>query len=512
MARSLMNATQATERTTEAVIAGPPFEMATQPIAAKVSSYLVQEYWRRICIISGLMLVPCFWLPRIEAGDLRSHLYNAWLVQLIERGQAPGLYVVHQWNNVLFDSLLSSLGRIFGLHVAERIAVSLVVLIFFWGVFAFVRAVTDRAPWTLVPLIAAITYGWTYQEGLFNYYLSLGLAFGGLAIFWRGRRLARMAVIVVSPVLLLAHPFGFAFLIGGAIYAGVAEDISRRFRWLPLSAALAALVLARIFLSHYYRLKAPALSVEFYNGLDQFIFGYRYLIPAAAFAVFIAVALGGDLLRRRREQDFSAQYTIPLELYLIVEAAVLLLPDGIYLPQYAAPVSHLTERLTSISAVLLCCPLALIEPRKWRLPALTVIALVFFGMLYRDTARINRMEEQAERLVHSLPPGQRVLDTVIAPGVNRFSFYHMIDRACIGYCFSYGNYEAPSKQFRVRALPGNPYVMSEISQATAMEHGTYVVQAHDLPVYQVYQCGPVWTELCIRQLEAGETNDRFGVH
>jgi len=39
--------------------------------------------------ISALMVVPCWWHRRIEAGDLASHVYNAWLAQLIEKGQAP---------------------------------------------------------------------------------------------------------------------------------------------------------------------------------------------------------------------------------------------------------------------------------------------------------------------------------------------------------------------------------------------------------------------------------------
>jgi hypothetical protein len=63
----------------------------------------VQRYIWRILILSALVVIPCLWHPRIEAGDLGSHVYNAWLVQLIERGQAPGLYLATKWNNVLFD-------------------------------------------------------------------------------------------------------------------------------------------------------------------------------------------------------------------------------------------------------------------------------------------------------------------------------------------------------------------------------------------------------------------------
>ena len=32
-----------------------------------------------ILAISILMIVPCLWHRRIEAGDLASHVYNAWL-------------------------------------------------------------------------------------------------------------------------------------------------------------------------------------------------------------------------------------------------------------------------------------------------------------------------------------------------------------------------------------------------------------------------------------------------
>ena len=51
------------------------------------------RHWTRVLGISAALLLPCFWHRHIEAGDLGSHLYNAWLAQLIENGQAPGLYL-----------------------------------------------------------------------------------------------------------------------------------------------------------------------------------------------------------------------------------------------------------------------------------------------------------------------------------------------------------------------------------------------------------------------------------
>lgn len=481
-------------------------------IVTAASASFVRENWLRLSLISAFVLVPCFWHSHLVAGDLGSHLYNAWLIHLIKHNQASGVWVASQWNNVLFDHLLSGLSSIFPLTVAARIATSLSALIFFWGVFAFLHVATRRPPWFLAPLIAVFTFGWTFQEGILNYYLSLGLAFVGLAAFWKSHGWQRLVVLALSPVIGVAHPLGLAWFLGGAIYIWIAECIPSRFHVLMILAAAAVLAIAHQFLWHHYRVEARAHSVLFYSGLDQMIFTNRYVIPAAALAVFTALAVGIDIISRRHEENLIAAYTIPLGLYLVAETGVLLLPDAVWWPQYAAPTSLLTERFTLISGALLCCLLGAMCPRKWHLAALTAIAATFFLFLYQDTANLNRMEERAEQLVHTVPPGQRILVTIGSPMKYRFSTKHIVDQACVGYCFSYGNYEAPSRQFRIRALPGNAFVMSRIEDAAAMERGEYVVRPQDLPAAQVYQCGPTWMDLCIHPLESGERNDRLGFH
>jgi hypothetical protein len=85
--------------------------------------FLRSKKWA-ILAISVLIIVPCLWHRRIEAGDLGSHVYNAWLAQLIEKGQAPGLYLVRQGNNVLFDWMLLHVANVAGFAAAERIVVS----------------------------------------------------------------------------------------------------------------------------------------------------------------------------------------------------------------------------------------------------------------------------------------------------------------------------------------------------------------------------------------------------
>ena len=87
---------------------------------------------------AGLAIaIPCFWQSRIQAGDLSSHVYNAWLASLVEQGKAPGLALFHPWTNFGFDIALVFLTRITGSGTAQKLLVALGVEIFFWGLMAW---------------------------------------------------------------------------------------------------------------------------------------------------------------------------------------------------------------------------------------------------------------------------------------------------------------------------------------------------------------------------------------
>src|SRR2546427_11446720 len=179
---------------------------------AEVGGFL-RQFWLRVLFVSTLLAGPCFWHRRIEAGDLASHVYNAWLAQLIEKGQAPGLHFAKQWNNILFDVTLLRLVNVVGFAVAQKIVVSACVLIFFWGIFAFIAAVTERPPWFLTPCIAMLAYGYSFSMGFMNYYLSLGLACFWVGLLWRARGMDWVGGGVFALLTILAHPIGFLWLV-----------------------------------------------------------------------------------------------------------------------------------------------------------------------------------------------------------------------------------------------------------------------------------------------------------
>jgi hypothetical protein len=478
------------------------------------SAAFVRQHAPQLLLISAAALVPVFWHRNIAAGDLGSHLYNAWLAQLVKHGWAPGLWLAPRWNNALFDLVLGALGHFVSLHVAEKIAVSLAVLIFFWGTFAFVCAATRRAPWLLCPAIAMFSYGYSFAMGFLNFYISLGIAFFGIAILWRGRGWERWITAALAPLAMFAHPLGFAWLVAASAYIALAQAIPRRYQILLVATAGLVLLAARYYFWHHDIVQARDEPFYFFNGSDQLLlFGPRYAIPEFALLVFIFCALAANLFRRRWGQIRCADFALPMQLYVVVCLAVILLPDGIRFPYQPSALALLTERLTSVSAVLLCCLLGALQPRKWHLPATAAIAAIFFTFLYQDTGTINRMEAQVEQLLRTVPRNSRVLATLKPPfPESRILVQHIADRACIGHCFSYGNYEPASAQFRVRATPGNRYAMPSFDSAVNMEDGFYEVQPEDLPAYQVYQGSADGTKLCIRPLEAGEMNDRLGVH
>ena len=476
--------------------------------ALELSLAFVREHWLRFAAISITVLIPCFWHREIEADDLGSHLYNAWLVQLIHRARLPGVWLVHPWTNVLFDYMLSGLGGLFGLHVGEKVSVALAVLVFFWGAFAMVAAATRRSPWLIAPVIALVAFGWTFEMGFFNYYLSLGLAFFGLALFWRGRGWDRLALVAIAPLALMANPLGLIWLAGACAYVWVAEAMEPWLHAFWFALAAAGLFAVPKILGAFYQLDPATKPFYFFNGADQVVlFGPRYAVVEWALIAFVGIAIAADVLMRRSERGTWAQYAIPVQFYALAILSVWLLPGGVQVSPSTTTASLLTERFSTISAVLACCLLGAMRPRKWHLAATTAIAALFFAFLWQDTGRINRMETQIVQLVSKLPPGQRVMGSILSDDTTRVLKQHILDRACIGRCFSYGNYEPGSRDFRVRARTGNKYVLADFDQAAATEDGDYVVQPQDLPLYQVYECSDDGQEFCIAPLHAGEKNN-----
>ena len=286
--------------------------------------HFIRMRWLLCLAVSGMVLVPCFWQRRIQAGDLASHVYNAWLAQLIERGQAPGLWIARQWHNVLFDLALHALGDRFGLAAAEKIAVSAAVLIFFWGAFALASAAARRAAWLVAPCLAMLSYGWTFQMGFFNYYVSLGFAFFGLALLWRSRGWEQAVVLLLVPLIWLAHPLGLVLLAGAGAWIVVAKHVSPRGQLLAGAGAVAALIAMRAYIAGRYQAFRSLEPGYFFNGADQLLlYGPQYRWPLILLLAFGLAVIVNEAMRRRATERMISPL-VPAQLYGLVLLAILL--------------------------------------------------------------------------------------------------------------------------------------------------------------------------------------------
>jgi hypothetical protein len=467
----------------------------------------------RFAAVSAALLIPVYWHKRIEAGDLGSHLYNAWLAQLVRQGQAPGLWIARQWNNVLYDLLLSWLGSAFGLRAAEKIAVSLVVLTFFWGAFALIAAATRRAPWKLAPLVAVFAYGWTFEMGFMNYYLSLGLCFLALAAYLRFGNLGGLITLALIPLIWMAHPLGVICLAGMGAYVILAKAVPPLYHGFLLVAAGIFLVGLRMYLARRYQVRWNVLArYFFFNGADQLmLYSARYDLLYLLFAALLVSALVVAASGQNREGGFWKASGIPVQLYVAAGMASILLPTRVVFPHYPAALSFLTPRLTSVSGILACWMLGALRPRKWVAIGGGLLAAAFFVFLYIDTGALNNLEERVERSVAALPAGHRVVSDIQPMENSRMVIEHIVDRACIERCFSYDNYEPPSALFRVRAAPGNSIVYvadageaGEPAAGPEKERVGARMKALDPPVFDISPCSANSADICVRELSPDE--------
>jgi hypothetical protein len=484
-------------------------------------------------IISTLLLIPCFWLPIVSTADLQSHLYNAWLVQLVEAGRTPGLRIVHQSTNMAVDFVLARLVARWGASTAERVLTAGVVLVFFWGAFRFIGAVHRDPPYCLAPWLAVLSYGYVFQLGLLNFYLSAGIVLWALALSW-GSDLRHLAIACALGLLAVtAHPVPPLWLLAMVTYRELAGRSSARIQALLFLGGVGALYGVRRYVlaaahEHVWNL-FQLLST---TGADQaLLFGWRYAPPVIA----IIALLMTFVLTDRRPDRFRRWRSVLAQLYGLTAAAIALVPSSFRMTPQSAWVGFLSQRLSLFSFVLLVAVLGACHRRATILLAGFAMAGCFFGLLHGDVAKAARIESKMESLVSTLPPGQRLLSCVPGLGEDedpsitdrvtrwiegwvrripalvgwrernpaRISPTHLISRACIGRCFDFMNYEPASQQFRIRASVGNAFVASRITDVYAMESGFYAHREGDGILHAVYRCGAGTSDLCMRTLAPG---------
>jgi hypothetical protein len=461
-----------------------------------------------VALIVLLIPAPCFWQPRILAGDLPSHVYNAWLASLVAQGSTPGLELTPRLTNVLTDFLLTPLVGWIGPAWAEKLVAAVSVEIFFWGAFAFTAAAAGRRSWVIAPSLAMLSYGLIFQLGFLNFYVSTGLCLWSMALLWKPSPQRCFCAIPIVAAAFVAHVIPLFWAASVLAYVYVSRTLLK-----PQSSALQFVVgAALLFLFQFVLRKSfPVLwtpaTVETIQGLAglpgalQFlVYGNAYWIPAAGILIIWFLLLVERLGRPGVLLD-------PLfQLWCLSMLAYVLLPMAIQFSPEKFPLTYIQPRACFFTALIFCALIASGGQGRNLTQASVLVAGVFFFGLFRSQSAFNRIEQEIAVLVESLPPGTPVIGSfrdTSSVGINGLA--HVIDAACVERCFDYGNYEPATGQFRIQVQGPNKFAAPSIEIFRDIEEGKHVITAGEAPLYAICSATTPGRPFEIRELRAGET-------
>jgi hypothetical protein len=357
--------------------------------------------------LSILLLAPVYWQPRVQAGDLSAHIYNAWMSQVTENGRLQGLVVVRQTTGILFDLMMGGLFRLFGAETAQRIAVSVAVLVFIWGAFRFVSVVGGRPAWHLLPCLAMLAYGWVFHMGFFNFYLSMGVCLWALALVWDWQPRCVAKAVPLLVVAYLAHALPVVWAVGLLLYQGLARRTSARSRMYITVGWLLGLVLLQTVAMRTTPSGWSLHQIQMATGADQvWVFDAKY------YALLIGLLFLWGLLFLNLLKESSPRTvvsSVAFQFCLISAAAVSILPTTILLPGFHHTLVYVAERMSLGVGVCVCALLAAARPRPFQRYAMAVVAVVFFGFLYRDEKVLNTLEDRLNGVISRVSAAERTV-------------------------------------------------------------------------------------------------------
>jgi hypothetical protein len=225
------------------------------------------------------------------------------------------------------------------------------------------------------------------------------------------------------------------------------------------------------------------------------MFGYHYRLTTV-----MALGLSGIVFVHliRTVGWRSVLRGTPVQLYALCVCASILLPYAIRFSWYNAWTGGVPERLSWLAVSFLCGALAQAKPPLWAKASFALLAVIFFSFQYLQDRALNRMEDKVELLVHQHASGSAFAGSTLRyPPGGGFDESMLIDRACVGHCFSFGNYEARTLQFRVRASANNRFIAwSSTESMQAQFFRTHPGET----LYEIYSCGTRITDLCVHGL------------
>lgn len=433
-------------------------------------------------------------IAEFPAGDLHTHVYNAWLSVLVARGDVTGLWLESAWTNSVVSRVIAALIEVLPPGVVERVIQFTLAEGFLWSSFRWCRVLSGRDCWEWLPALAMLSIGWTYQTGLVNWFASAGLSLWAFAIALSSRRTRWMAF----PVLVIAaagNPLPPLWAVTSFALT-LANRRSPTFGRQVLVLLVSAVVIAGAATVCAGRGSYPLMQVlTLLVGADQlWVYDEWY----AVFSGALLAIWGAAAIQVFRDPAARGGPALLVAAYSAV--FMVAVPDVILFPGYNVPAFYLARRGTVLAGVAVTAALARARPTAPRSAALVCAAAGWMALLVIDWSTMTRLQRDMNRAVAHLPPGSRLVSST------GDLFDPALYSACSGRCFVWNNYQPASGAFSLRASEKNSFVIGRFQEYMALETGTYRVPELPFPMWEVAPCAEPAParNICVRLLAQGD--------
>ena len=415
-----------------------------------------------LAVLVALALVPVWAFTHFPSQDGPSHVYNAWVLLRLDDPSGPygEVYTRHTAlvPNLLGTLTLTALGRVLPLALAEKVLVSLCVVLGSLGVALLARGDEQRVPPValLGPLFA---YGYALHMGFYGYSLGAALVPLGWAIAWRhrnGRGPRTPALIgLLGLIAWSAHLVAAAMLALGVLTIALGQRQRRALVRLALpllpTAALGVWYVAGLTSTIEDRWSAAELLGAWISLRGLVAYAGAQRLVASVTALLLLVALVHHL-RRDRPTHASTWLTLGA-LTALVYAVV---PNGNERHWF------LSERLSLFPWLALLPLVRLCRGARLQLALCALLTVLALATALPHHAGLDADLRAYRALAAHTRPGRTVLSLTFLdphpdarPAARARPFLHAagwlaVDRDLVDA----GNYEARTDHFQTRLRPG----------------------------------------------------------
>jgi hypothetical protein len=452
--------------------------------------------------IEAVLTLPFLVVRPFPSVDFHSHVYNAWLSHLIEGGELPGLSVAPAWTNAATDRVVAVLLPLLPLRAVETLVLIVLAHLVVWSGFLFCRALAGRGCWESLPVLAAVSLGWSFHMGFTNWLAAASLSLlAGTVVLSRLPIAGQVAMgLPIVTLAAISNPLPLAW-IAAAVLLVISLWRPLRRPGFVLAAAVAAVALAGLALRVSGRAIYTDAQWATFSGADQlYVFDDKYRIFTIG---LVALWVWGSHAWLRSVGN-RAVADPAFAVAAFASACALLLPDSAFFPGYVVNASFLVQRHSLFAAVAWTAVASRGGFSRWRLAAALLLLSGWLAVLATDWRTVSRLADAVAEAAARLPEGSRVISAIRTSRSRVGALNHALSRACVNRCFSWGNYEPATGAFRVRADHGNAFVVSRVSEFAAIEGGRYRVPDLPFPLWRIHPCPHSPATMCASLMTPGE--------